>query len=72
MEQTIRKNYKQVKKTKGDKNIKPSEKFVDYFKNLEKEEQIKYYEKSIKLLEAAISSEYSVEDRKALKEGLKK
>ena len=45
MEQTIRKNYKQVKKTKGDKNVKPSEKFVDFFKNLDKEEQIKYYEK---------------------------
>ena len=36
MEQTIRKNYKQVKKAKGDKNIRPSEKFTEYFKNLEK------------------------------------
>lgn len=34
MEQTIRKNYKQVKKTKSDKNLKPTEKFMEYFKNL--------------------------------------
>lgn len=34
MEQIIRKNYKQVKKTKNDKNLKPPEKFVEYFKNL--------------------------------------
>lgn len=34
MEQIIRKNYKQVKKTKNDKNVKPLEKFVEYFKNL--------------------------------------
>jgi hypothetical protein len=50
MELTIRKNYKQLKKTKTEKGARPPEKFIDYFKNLEKEEQIKYYEKCIKLL----------------------
>lgn len=54
MEQTIRKNYKQVKKTKSDKNVKPFEKFVEYFRNLEKEEQVRYYGKCVKIIEAAI------------------
>jgi hypothetical protein len=34
MEQTIRKNYKQLKKAKADKNLRPPEKFTEYFKNL--------------------------------------